>query len=451
MWDIDASWLLTIYLMCKLVGTFSGDLIVRLMGLRMATGCGIFSFIISFIMANLVVRHSIWAVALTFATVGGMGSSITFMCSLVYLADWFPRTTALVISMAFGSTAVGGTIINQIITSYINPTNLNPDESLGGIPFFSQLELLDRVPNVFLVLCGFTAAVQMVGFCLLKKPPEKNDFDNGEESHLLHNSSNSLENRYAIGRRHSDQSVENIGENSQTSKGCALQNGSNELHLSHTLNVDAHGNGSRHRSTKNQPSNENLMLETSMTPLQMLKSPTFYLLQSSIIAQSLGYILVLNYFKIFGQLWINDDKFLAFVASTMSFFIIFSMLICGPVIEKFGIKNTLIGHLAVASVFLSIWYFIARFSRWWYLIWVIVLGSIHYNSRVMFPLLALQYFGKDFYAVNYGLIQVTASVVFLVGPPLFAWLLATFGWFGLFLCISLVSFLAMMIIMCTMK
>ncbi|KAK3765576.1 hypothetical protein RRG08_067298 [Elysia crispata] len=53
----------------------------------------------------------------------------------------------------------------------VNPKNLKPDVVRGSGTFFSQREVLDKVPLAPIAYAGMTAGLQVAGYLILRSPP----------------------------------------------------------------------------------------------------------------------------------------------------------------------------------------------------------------------------------------------------------------------------------------
>jgi len=85
---------------------------------------------------------------------------------------WFPESKGLASSCILFGYGAGGIVFNQVITRYINPDNLSPDMPYSpqypDEKYFSKahLDLLNRVPQVYLIIAGICLVLQIIG-CLL--------------------------------------------------------------------------------------------------------------------------------------------------------------------------------------------------------------------------------------------------------------------------------------------
>ena len=63
-------------------------------------------------------------------------------------------------------------VVNQLITAIVNPKNLKPDALQGTRTFFSQREVLDRVPTALITYATMILGLQTVGYLLVSSPPK---------------------------------------------------------------------------------------------------------------------------------------------------------------------------------------------------------------------------------------------------------------------------------------
>ena len=93
-----------------------------------------------------------------------------------------PERAAAYISTTTGSAAMLSIVENQVITAVVNPKNLKPDALRDSTAFFSQREVLDRVPMALTTYAAMTIGLQVAGYLLLSSPPEPPPHDSDVNS-----------------------------------------------------------------------------------------------------------------------------------------------------------------------------------------------------------------------------------------------------------------------------
>lgn len=188
----------------------------------------------------------------------------------------------------------------------------------------------------------------------------------------------------------------------------------------------------------------------NFTPSQVIASRVFYVIECVIIAQALGFIVVVNYYKLYGQMWIKNDHFRDVVSSACSVCVSAFMLTCGKLMDTLGAKNTVVAQLAANAFFLSLWFFAAKIDQWLYMVWTVVVLDLHNNYVVIVPLLALKIFGKQHFTTNYGLLQIASLAVYVIAPTVIQNVIGHLGWFWLFVSTSFIAFIALIIVLVAM-
>lgn len=69
------------------------------------------------------------------------------------------------IGLTVGGFGLGALIFNQVQTFYLNPRNLTPKDDGGD--YFTNEDILDRLPSLFLVLAGIYITLQTIGSLLI--------------------------------------------------------------------------------------------------------------------------------------------------------------------------------------------------------------------------------------------------------------------------------------------
>ncbi|XP_012939257.2 oxalate:formate antiporter, partial [Aplysia californica] len=176
-----------------------------------------------------------------------------------------------------------------------------------------------------------------------------------------------------------------------------------------------------------------------LTPLEVLRTPDFYLLWVALAVNHYGYIIKNNYYKEFGQLRISNDHFLTTTGTLATVGVALARLLWGLATDWLGTKLTLLVFMASTSVTTSFWYFSLQHSAALYMLWVCLVSAIFTGAFILLPLAALSSFGEKHYASNYGLILSAQIVVNLISPPIIRQILLQFGWFWLFFSIAAVN------------
>jgi hypothetical protein len=104
-------------------------------------------------------------VAFTYGFVSALGQGIAIIPTMTIGMRWFPNHKGMAMGVVVGGFGGGAFIFNQIQTVILNPENLNPKGE-----YFTNAELLSRVPNLMLILAAIYLSIQLTACCLVTEP-----------------------------------------------------------------------------------------------------------------------------------------------------------------------------------------------------------------------------------------------------------------------------------------
>ena len=155
-------------------------------------------------------------------------------------------------------------------------------------------------------------------------------------------------------------------------------------------------------------SNEGLSVD------KVIRLPSFYLITFMIINYAYASGFVVNYYKTFGQTFINNDNFLSIVGSIMSLSGAFGRLFWGYLADKLSFKICYLIQTAIIVLFVSTLYFIQFITfhnEIFYLIWLFL---IFFNSSGIWvngPNSVMKCFGQKYFTSVYGLILLANVII----------------------------------------
>ncbi|XP_053403164.1 oxalate:formate antiporter-like [Mercenaria mercenaria] len=183
--NVDNLWIMNA---ANLVGPFGmvfGGVLDRRFGVRIATAIGCSLFCAGWALTYFAVKKSLVSVALSYGALTQFGLTTAYGPPVQNASKWVPKRPALAVGFIVCGVGGGALVFNQLITAYLNPKNLTPDvKTSDGQKYFTDKELLDRVPTLFLILAGVYAVCQSIGIVALAKPPQDT-----EAKRLLNDSS----------------------------------------------------------------------------------------------------------------------------------------------------------------------------------------------------------------------------------------------------------------------
>ncbi|GFO22856.1 oxalate:formate antiporter [Plakobranchus ocellatus] len=426
----NSQWLLSSYV----AGMFPGAFIVKLLEKRVGlkwTGT------IAMVMVNAALLGSAWSLrrsvvwtAVMYGVLFGQGTAISASISLQIICGWAREKAALLMATSSGTATLLSVLFNQIITAYVNPENLKPNTNIGPNVYFSQSEILDRVPGAVIILGTITLCLQAVG-CILVRNPPYNATDSIKETGLSDKvSSNTDTNRdtkkiplfLELANIETNHTMKNMKGYGGTELGVICQQGQMEPvsnnHCSNT-NIETHD--------RKDIESEELR---SYTPSEVLRLPVFYAVFLFGMALEYGLMLKSNFYKKFALLYIHDDKYLTLVGTLIPIISTFSRIIFGVLMDRavLNFKDVIMFGLSFNCVICAFWYTAARVNAIFYMFVVLGLAVAQSLYYVVVPTSAFRLFGPGHTTINYALVTSGPPIVAVICPVVHTALLYTLGW-----------------------
>lgn len=480
---------------CALIGQggamFIGGWLVKKIGPRFTTLLGGWIMSAGVALTYFTIKVSFWLVLLTYGILFGIGVGIAYIGPLSSAMKWFPKWKGIANGVVVAGFGLGALIFDAVQTFYINPQNLSADSD----KHFTEPELLDRVPTMFLILAGTYAVMQLVGSLLITNPPDeyfKTDVDENPEvsvangqyreiadegkqaelrrlkkrreelardkKKLSHSPSESLStvpgspskqrpilNHNSADVEHQEKydfSTEKKNELDAIESDRLLENdssGSDDLSYRSKSSVfeGSTSSASSPFADKN--------IATSIRPLQMLRKPSFYLLWLMFMFNGCGVILVATLYKSFGQEFINNDHYLAVVGSISAIFNCLGRIVWGWIADKVSYKFALVVLNATMTVFLLTFYTSSLGGKEMYFIWVCIIFFCVGGSFSVFPTAVARCFGLKYVSINYGLLFTSQIVAGSVGSLVATTLNSLIKFYGLMFVVSFLTTLSFII------
>jgi len=302
------------------------------------------------------IKQSFLLTLFTYSLTAGCGFGICYLTPLEIAMKWFPKskgTACAIIQFGYGC---GGILFNQIQTQFINPNNYSPDLPYSAeYPdelYFSKkyLDLLERVPFMFLLSAGVFTAFQLIGCLLMFETTEDTASNDSERLNEPLSSTSESINKNSLGVCY------------------------------------------------NQP---NVGLELN----EIFKLKSFYVITLMLLNFGHASGLVLSYYKTFGQTFIKNDSYLSIIGSVSSFFNAIGRLLWGYLVDKLPFKMCYLIQLTILFVFVSTIY-LTKFmpeNQIFYLIWVCAVYFTQCGIFVITPTAVAKCFGQKNFTTIYGL------------------------------------------------
>ena len=447
--DFDSQWIINTFLACACPGVFLSWFILKKVGLKKA------GIIIMFI-ANFALIASAWTLQVSIAgtvvlmgILNGMGMGPTVCIGFVYINGWAGKNSGLLIGTATSAPTILSIAQNQIITAYVNPKNLKADTLLGVRAFFSQREILERVPAIVLILGCMGLGFQMLGYFLVSDPPPADKDSSTEPDNKINGDLQNEKHKDADG--YLANGVHQISFYELNSESAPVNTKEPIKHyLSNTNDSDNVNKVDLEQKTLQKNHfivNSEMKSDTvrSYTPLEILQSGDFYALWLFGVALGFGLILKNNYYKQFGLLYINNDLFLTLVGSLIPVFASTARVIFGACIDRniLSIQDCLVISLAANSFLCAFWFFAPQINNILYMFLILFMACSHAMVHTIVGTGVAKVFGPEHYYINYGLVYSGSFVSAILSAFVVTPLRHALGWFWLFASCSFLSALVL--------
>jgi len=317
-------------------------------------------------------------VAFTYGFVSALGQGIALIPTMTIGMRWFPNHKGMAMGVVVGGFGGGAFIFNQIQTVILNPDNINPKGE-----YFTNPDLLARVPHLMLLLSILYFSVQMTACFLVTEPsidtelvPQTEDMEDDRNKEIL-----------------MDQ-------------------------------VDG---------------------ESYVTPREALKRKELYMLWLTrfcvvMITQSVS-----GFYKAFGQSFIADDHFLSMVGAVSSIFNCSGRLLYGVLMDKTSYKTAMTVETVCLTLLVSSLPATAYGGKITFIIWIWAIYATFPGTYSTQPAVTTQTFGHKYGGTIYGFLFTSDIINNLLVGTLSRALLTYGGWVGFFLCLSVFGLIAFII------
>jgi MFS family permease len=174
--DGVAEYILPVLTTAVLIGQGSallaGGILSRRIGPRLTTliGCSIAS--LGVLLTAATIRVSFWMVIVSYGFVVGVGVGLAYIGPLSAAMRWLPAWKGLANGFVLAGYGLGPVLLTPVQVFFINPLNLHSNVTKRNTQTYMDPELLDRVPNLFLILGVVYMAVQLLATIFIVDPPQ---------------------------------------------------------------------------------------------------------------------------------------------------------------------------------------------------------------------------------------------------------------------------------------
>ncbi|KAL4220385.1 hypothetical protein ACF0H5_020788 [Mactra antiquata] len=425
--NVDVLWLSGMGSAGNCLGLIIGGLNAYRFGDRIAIFIGSIVFCGSTALNYFSVQKSYIAWITTQGLVGYLGHKLTYGTPIQTAIRWLPNHATLAAGLIVSGTGGGSLVFNQLITEYVNPDNLSPDYiDDDGERYFTQADVLDKVPTCFVILGGVYFGLQMIGLSLISEPPPKTEGENKVDKSRV--KKNDFINDVQLvkiteidpGKR------DDIG---HYNKGFETSEEKVKEISDFSAKTDVN------KMEKIPQDNEDNITE-ELTILQAIKSSltsrSFYIIWFTILLINIGMQFFTGLYKAYGQTFIEDDHFLALVGSIAAVFNCAGRPVWGAVMDKAGFRVAIRCVSCGFAVFSGTMLLTEHFPKGLFLVWICAIYFFFSGIWSLMPSALAKMLGPQHMAINYGLIYTGMAVAYIIGSTVGTSLKATIGWHGLF-------------------
>ena len=315
---------------------------------------------VSVILTYYTIKKSFFYTVISYGFVGGAGAGIAYVAPMVNAMKWFPKKKGLVSGITMGGFGLGALIFTQVQTAYLNPLNKHPIEDKttpDKSRYFEDMSILQKVPNLFVLLGCIYMILQSLGCLLIYRAPEARDEVILSDSRLL-----------LVKSGHSDSDSDSSQEPIATSK-------------------------------------KKKMKSEDVKPMEAVKTREFIQLWI-IFALAVQVINVFNTsYKAYGQNIFDDDHFMAIVGSLASICNSGGRILWGQIMDKTSLKFCMT-TISAALIFIAMTFIINEHikMKFFFLFYVLAIFFFFSGFFVIFVIATASLWGKHYSGTIYGML-----------------------------------------------
>lgn len=172
--NVDAPMVFACQIIFVGLGVSVGGMLETRFGPRVTSLAGTVLMTLGMLSTYYTIQLSFWLSLLTYGILFAFGSGLPSVCAMVCATKWLPEWDKVISGVFLAASGIGTAMFALLQTSYINPHNYPPDNApyLGNPSdkYFSEDELLLRVPQAFLLLGGIAGSLQFFASIFLIDP-----------------------------------------------------------------------------------------------------------------------------------------------------------------------------------------------------------------------------------------------------------------------------------------
>ncbi|VDK76045.1 unnamed protein product [Onchocerca ochengi] len=307
-------------------------------GLRLATSLGCTIMTAGVFLSYWTIRRSFQAFLVTYGIMFGLGQG------MAYVLTWAPKHVGFVSGIVAAGFGISSSIFAPLQTIYLNPLNHKPTV----FAYFTDRDMIARVPSIFYTFAAVYGIMQFIGLIVICDPID------------VDKQSDALQVQISI-------SLWKWFDEVFKSKRTSLCRSTKQYAYSRLRTFSQ-----RSMSESLEEEVVNLSEEPlSLSPLEMLRSSTFYWLFCALFCCSFYGNMFYNLYKAFGETFIDDDMFMAYAFSTASICNALARIGWGILADRTSFQVSLTCATFLATILLLTMPLTPFGGKWIYFIWTL--------------------------------------------------------------------------------
>ena len=367
------------------VGIIVGSFIEQKAGPRMSILIGGSIATSGLCLSFFAVKYSFWLLMFTFGALYGFGAGTVYAASIVCLLRWFPKWAGVATGFVVSAHGFSTLIFAPIQTGFINPhdqlPNFAPYTENEDEKYFTQKDIIDRVPFIFLIQGSIFALISFLTSVLMVNPiQDLLDEKSTEQDH-----------------------------SSDASDSVAIK----------------HENNAR--------------------PCQLLTEINFYLVWSVSAINVATFGVIGSLYKSYGlEVLKASDFFLTLLSTVSGFSSVFGRILFGLMADRVDYEFGFVLQSGMMTILISTLYMTSVGWPIVYFIWMCGLFLCYGGYSILFSVTVLRAFGKEHLNANYALFSTSVLTGVIFSGLISDFCIDLFGWHGMFLLLSGLSFIQLL-------
>ncbi|XP_076349260.1 uncharacterized protein LOC143246434 isoform X1 [Tachypleus tridentatus] len=479
-------WILSTCIIGRALPTMLGGYLEQKIGTRWPVAVGCLFFSLSVFLTSWLIDDGFEAVVMVYGLLQGFGLGLDYVPTLVTPAKWFSGNTGLATAFVSCGFGVGPLIFNNVITSYVNPENISPNKD----GYFTDADLLDRLPYVLLILAGVLTFFQVTACILLKPHP---DFDKNKNLFCWRiRNKNSKKVRSDLDRNVTTLTICSDGTTNDNTVSrsndvtfikfnqnvCSVETHSSTVHKESPSEVPSdfiETNQLFQTSPVNSEDNYNDILVSSkddykyiergkqdfepasgcrdikhseyLTTKEALRKKEFYIIMGFLFLQYTVNLYFTSFYKTYGQTFIEDDSYLGVVSSFTGLMNACGKFTFGSLLDRLGFRKV-VGFIIFLSSFIAISFPATQYGgKLMWTMWTTLYYFLVSGIWPILPVATAQVFGRNNSSTIYGIAIGFPMMLNILGTLAISKLHDHFGWYGAYGFIGGMGFLSFLLVL----